>query len=99
MPISRSTKQRAQKNAIPIGRRPLRPSEAWWALSLAARKKLAEERQKGRFGGKPGQAPYWHSQEVGEPGAEIKPLRFIEQGFAEFAATAKVQVSEFLRGY
>ena len=38
---------------------------AWWYLSQTEKEELQEARAAGMFGGRPGQAPYWHIAEWG----------------------------------
>ena len=64
---------------IPLGGKPRRPSEAWKKLSPQAKRLLQQMRQQGMFGGVPGTAPYWYSQEVGNAKAEIKAKRYIQK--------------------
>jgi hypothetical protein len=86
----------ATPRIIPIGRPPKRASEAWWALSRQARQLLKEMRMQGMFGGTPGQAPYWHVQEVGEPKAEIEPLRYIRGAVDAWKVGLDVRVKKWL---
>ena len=82
---------------IPIGRPPRRKSEAWWVLSQQAKAKLKEMRAAGLFGGTPGKAPYYYSQEEGNPKAEIEPRHYIERALDMWRAEIPKIVNEWLR--
>lgn len=81
---------------IPLGGKPRRPSEAWKKLSPQAKKLLQQMRQSGMFGGVPGTAPYWHSQEVGNAKAEIKAKHYIQQAVARWQVGRSIRIKKWL---
>ena len=54
---------------------------AWWALPTSYKQLLQQRREEGEFGGGQavgaGRAPYFWSQEFGNPAANITPQHFI----------------------
>lgn len=83
---------------IPIGPKPTSKAEAWWALSRQAKDLLAQERESGRFGGTPGLAPYWKSQDIGEVKAYITGKFYIEKAKERWRPMVHPAVMRFLRG-
>ncbi len=86
-------------NRIPLGPKPSTPADAWRVLTPEAKAKLQELRNSGRtdLGGTPGQAPYWASQEYGEPLAHIEARHYIQQAMRAFNAQLPELLSAWLR--
>jgi len=83
---------------ISTGKPPTNPKMAWWALPLAARKLLDEQRNMGRFGGIPGQAPYWRIQDVGLPEVGIKGINYLSKSIAQWQSGLGVRIRQQLGG-
>lgn len=70
------------------GPKPKHKEEAWWLLPSHLRALLQKKRQEGMFGGgtgyAAGRAPYFWSQEWGNPGALIKAQGFAREAMATF---------------
>ncbi len=84
-------------NRIPLGPKPSTPADAWRVLTPEAKAKLQELRASGLYGGTPGQAPYWVSQEYGEPLANIEARNYIQQAMWAFNAQLPELLSAWLR--
>ena len=82
---------------VPIGPKPESKELAWWSLTEEAKTLLFTERQSGRFGGTPGQAPYWLSQEAGNAAAAIEPLHYIENAMSIWDVDAQGIIDAYLR--
>lgn len=84
--------------SIPIGRKPKGKPDAWRALSKEAKRILADMRQTmGVYGGTPGKAPYWKSQEEGNPAALIDAQHYIQRSLESWRAEIPMIVREWLR--
>lgn len=92
-----SSYPRAQ-GVVPIGPHPDSPKHAWRALSKEAKVLLWEERQSGRYGGTPGEAPYWILQDRGDEEVLIKPQFFIDTAMKMAEPQIVNIVDSFLRG-
>ena len=54
---------------------------AWWSLSKQQKEALEEQREAGKFGGKPPMAPYWWVQEEGNAGARVLGQHYIARAW------------------
>ncbi|MFA4987966.1 MAG: hypothetical protein WC712_15410 [Candidatus Brocadiia bacterium] len=86
---------------IPIGPKPFTNADAWRALHPKAKAKLKEMRQQGygplsAFGGTPGRAPYWMSQEAGNPAAAIEAQHYLQSSILEFRSEIRRVVRAYL---
>lgn len=86
------------QKAVWLGKKPPDKSQAWRYLSGKAKKILAEERAKGHFGGTPTMAPYWLSQDQGNPEAAIEPLQYLRKAMKQFDSTLSAKVDAFFGG-
>lgn len=86
----------AQRTIVPIGPKPLNPQEAWWYLSPQAKQLLQIKRMGGQFGGVPGTAPYWWTQDQGNPAVRIEATRFIARSLEEWRPEADQMISDWL---
>lgn len=72
-------------------RSPTKP-EAWWNLTPNQKVALQKRRLGGEFGGEGaagvGRAPYFWSQEYGNPAAQIKAQGFATRAWSNFLARA-----------
>ncbi len=82
---------------IPVGAPPEDPAHAWWALSRAAKAKLAELRATGEYGGTPGRAPYWLSQDQGNPAAAIEAQHYIGLALDAWRSQVELLLADYLR--
>jgi len=90
-----------QRLGLSIGRPPPpgRSKEAWWFLPTATRKRLDKERDAGRFGGTPGQAPYWIVQERGMPLVGIREIGYLKEARRQWEAELPVRVGRWIGLY
>jgi hypothetical protein len=73
--------------------------KAWWGLPFEARKRLAEERKQGLWGGIAGEAPYYSLQEEGKAEVDIRGRHFIETGIQNLEThLRKIMSRELGRG-
>ena len=74
---------------------------AWWNLSYGNKAELQRQRLAGRFGGATaagvGRAPYFWSQEYGNPKAAISPQRFARRSWEAFRRRANKVIAESVR--
>ncbi len=84
---------------IPLGPKPASKADAWRVLTPQAKAKLLELRQGGAkdMGGTPGEAPYWKSQEYGEPLAHIDARNYIAKAMRQFRSQLPSIMDAWLR--
>jgi len=78
------------------------PSQfAWWMLSRFQKQVLQQQRLAGRFGGESaagvGRVPYVWGHEQGNPAANIRGRRFIENGTAKWRQRVPSIINEWYR--
>ncbi len=85
-----------QQRRIPLGPKPADERDAWRVLTPEAKQKLQELRNSGQFGGTPNQAPYWLSQERGNPLANIEAREFVKKAMADLRAALPYVLNDWL---
>lgn len=74
---------------------------AWWNLRKSWKSELQAERLAGHFGGEnaaaAGRAPYFWSQEYGNPAAAIKPQGFAQASWKAFQNRKKQNLRQSVR--
>jgi len=99
VPSYREMLSEYQAERVPIGAMPPSPSLAWWFLSRRAKELLLAERLTGRFGGIPGQAPYWLVQEKGEVKANVQARRYIARAVAQWRSELGLMIKQWIGAY
>jgi hypothetical protein len=82
-----------------LGHKPVNKADAWWALPREAKQALAEYRAGGKFGGTPGQAPYWWSVNYGLESANIVGRHFLESASQMWKPQATRIVRRWIKLY
>jgi len=75
---------------------------AWWYLPYVnpknTRKLLDQMRDTGKFGGKPGTAPYWLIQEKGMPEVGIQGIHYLQNAISTWKQGLQARIGQQLRG-
>jgi len=99
VPTYRQLLQQYQQTRTPVGAVPPSPNLAWWYLSHQAKQLLLSERLAGRFGGIPGQAPYWLVQEKGNVKSNVEGRFYITRAVEQWKAELGIMIKQWIGGY
>ncbi len=91
---------KSNDSRINLGRKPADRSEAWWALTPQAKRRLMELRGQGHveMGATGERAPYWWSQEYGNAMAKIEAKQFVRNALRAWRMQLNLTIERYYKG-